>query len=358
MFPSVCGDYFDFSLLADCQPHILSNHLSIYFIDQLAFQAWRLYPNIICREIAEEVQTSLDALIWYQVNPNVVKETIEFVSGTEIKDEIPNYIPITLKLTQQGSQATIIIEYKVETSAEIPTGYVRIKNGSEFGIDLKTDEVILNIRGGVIQLMRSNIAGFGVKYKCLEGLKHELETPLILTSQQLKSELLTGTVNDDGIDVSKSVALNSETNITVMCPKRPNEIICFDNIMHQNVQLTINGVKYPDTEFESTIGARFYQYQLIANELDGPLKPTQEFEDSFTLSLNDLITGELYVNTISDGSSFGINFQLEITNSKYVFDGINSKGNTWTIKFKGHAMYKGVIKENLKFDLQMLMVKL
>ena len=104
--------------------------------------------------------------------------------------------------------------------------------------------------------------------------------------------------------------LFNATNITVMFPKRATDATCFDNIMYQNVQLSVNKHAYPDTEV-STIGARFYQMQLVANELDGTLEATKEFEDSFTDPLNDTISGTRYKNCRSDGTSFGINFQLE-----------------------------------------------
>ena len=120
--------------------------------------------------------------------------------------------------------------------------------------------------------------------------------------------------------------------------------------MYQNVQLTINNVKYPDTEFDSTVGARFYQYQLIANELDGALRPTQELEDSWTMPLNDPETGERYKGCLRDATSFCINFQLERTNAGYVFDGVNTGNNTVAVKFKGQPMYRGKNDTYYNFD--------
>ena len=81
------------------------------------------------------------------------------------------------------------------------------------------------------------------------------------------------------------------------------------------------------------MGARFYQYQLIANELDGALRPTQELEDSWTMPLNDPETGERYKGCLRDATSFCINFQLERTNAGYVFDGVNTGNNTVAVKF-------------------------
>ena len=199
-------------------------------------------------------------------------------------------------------------------------------------------------------MMKSDLAGFGLKPHVLDGLYRELQTPLFIPSQQLVREPFQGAASESGLEVSKSIALNNATNITVMFPKRSNEITCFDNIMYQNVQLTINNVKYPDTEFDSTVGARFYQYQLIANELDGALRPTQELEDSWTMPLNDPETGERYKGCLRDATSFCINFQLERTNAGYVFDGVNTGNNTVAVKFKGQPMYRGKNDTYYNFD--------
>jgi len=47
----------------------------------------------------------------------------------------------------------------------------------------------------------------------------------------------------------------------------------------------VNKQQCPDTE-TSTVGARFYQMQPVADELDGTLEPADEFEDSLANPLN------------------------------------------------------------------------
>ena len=358
MSPSVCGVYVPLSTLADGNVHTISLELSIYYTDQLAFQAWQLYPNSICGEIEEEVRTSMDAFVWCQIQPSVVKEIEELLNCSTINQQVPEYIPISNKFTQVGSPATIITEYKKDTIANSGNydGYLThpiLGEDAESGSQIyyKTEDVILNVRGGTITMMKSDLAGFGLKPHVLDGLYRELQTPLFIPSQQLVREPFQGAASESGLEVSKSIALNNATNITVMFPKRSNEITCFDNIMYQNVQLTINNVKYPDIEFDSTVGARFYQYQLIANELDGALRPTQELEDSWTMPLNDPETGERYKGCLRDATSFCINFQLERTNAGYVFDGVNTGNNTVAVKFKGQPMYRGKNDTYYNFDL-------
>ena len=354
MSPSVCGVYVPLSSLSDGNVHTITLELSIFFTDQLAFQAWQLYPNSICGEIEEEVKTSLEALVWCQIQPSVVKEIEELLTCSTIDQQVPEYVPISNKFTQIGSPATIISEYKKAATADSAnySGYLThpILGDDTNQVYYKTEDVILNVRGGTIQMMRSDLAGFGLKPSCLEGLYRELQTPLYIPSQQLVREPFQGAAGDSGLEISKSIALTNATNITVMFPRRSNEITCFENIMYQNVQLTINNIKYPDTEFDSTVGARFYQYQLIANELDGALRPTHELEDSWTQSLNDPVSGDRYKGCVSDGTSFCINFQLERTNAGYVFDGVDTGNNTVAVKFKGQPMYRGKNDTYYNFD--------
>ena len=357
--PSVCGCYIDLVDLADGQPHPFTIELTIPFIDQLALQAWRLYPNSICGEIEEEVKTSLRAMVWCQVNPNVVKDTLQFLNDTPINEEIPAVIPITRKFTQVGNPSNIVNEYKKVTPPEptptaegedtTPTtpsepvldeGAIAVKAG-DATISLKTKKLTLNVLNGTIQLGRSNLAGFGLKPGVYQGLVHELETPLLIPSQELTREIFEGSAKVNGLEISKSIPLRNATNITMMFPRTPTDITCFENIMYQNVQLVVNKKTYPDTEFRDTCSARFYQHQLIANELDGCLEATQEFEDSFTQSLNDPVTGKRYTNCRSDGTSFGINFQLERSNAGYVFDGVDTGNNSVTVTFRGQPMYRG-----------------
>ena len=134
--------------------------------------------------------------------------------------------------------------------------------------------------------------------------------------------------------------LRNATNITMMFPRSANDITCFENIMYQNVQLVVNKRTYPDTEFASTYDARFYQHMLVANELDGCLECTKEFERSFTQSLNRE-DGTRHANCLADGTSFGINFQLERSNAGYVWDGLDTGSNSVSVTFRGQPMYRG-----------------
>jgi hypothetical protein len=50
-------------------------------------------------------------------------------------------------------------------------------------------------------------------------------------------------------------------------------------------------------------------------------------------------SGERYINSLSDDTSFMALFQTERGESDYVFDGLNSKGTNWSLKLDGHPIF-------------------
>ena len=349
MNESVCGVYIPLADIADGQPHKVQMELTIPYIDLLKYQAFTLYPNRIVGELKELVQTSMEGFVWAPINPSVVKERLEFLDDSSIAESFPANIGITRKFTQVGNPATIVIEMKDGTAPTADSGYLKVPNGAENGLDIKLGKASLSITAGTIDMMRTNIAGFNVKSECYDEIYNLLKNPIIIPSQTLDRRPFASAPSASGIEANADIALSNATNITVMFPKRHNDTTCFENIMYQNVSLSVNKHEYPDTEV-STIGARFYQMQLVANELDGTLEATKEFEDSFTDPLNDPVTGTRYKNCRSDGTSFGINFQLERSNAGYVFDGIDTDTKTVPISFKGKPIYTGPNDTYYVFD--------
>ena len=266
-------------------------------------------------------------MVWAPVDPKIVKETEEFLDNTVFSFNLPSEIlPITRKFTQVGNPSTIVSTYS------------KIVDSTGTTISLNCSPCRLTLSNATIQLARSNLAGFGLKPEVLQGLRSLLQTPLLVPAQELTREIFEGTAKPQGLEISKSIPLRNATNITMMFPRTPEDITCFENIMYQNVQLVVNKKIYPDTEFATTCDARFYQHQLVANELDGGLECTKEFERSFTQPLN-AANGTRLANRIGDGTSFCINFQLERSNAGYVFDGV-SYDTPVTVTFRGQPMFR------------------
>ena len=298
MSESVCGIYVPLADIADGQPHKVQMELTIPYQDFLKYQAFTLYPNEIVGELKELVQTSMEGFVWAPISPKVVKENIEFLDNSTIAEDIPSNIPITRKFTQVGNPATIITEYKTGTQSDALEGYIKVPNGTENGNDLKTGAVTLTITAATVQMMRTNIAGFNIKPDCLAGLRSYLShNAILIPSQTLDRRHFASAARATGIDATTDISLSNATNITIMFPKRATDATCFDNIMYQNVQLSVNKHSYPDTEV-STIGARFYQMQLVADEL---ARFEQRVRHAFGIFLHREYKPRAFVYTVERG---------------------------------------------------------
>jgi hypothetical protein len=97
---------------------------------------------------------------------------------------------------------------------------------------------------------------------------------------------------------------------------------------------------YPEQSLETT-GARFLQYQLVASDLDGAIRPTEEFIASMSAGRNKT-NGSRYENPRSDQTSFMFNVQLERSNAGFCYDGIDTDGQNVTITLKGGPIYSGI----------------
>ena len=386
MSPNVCGCYIPLEAFDNGAHPAIKMELIIPFTDQLALQAWRLYPNRILGQVEEEVKFVLDGLVWCQIQPQNVAEVKKFWDFDPKKEYSAPLLPITNHFTQIGNSAIVVAS--VANAEAITT---KQANTDEFGdglytalssVPVKTEELKYCIANGnpaqgqfnyglqkyvsyklmsnklefdensvKIDPCHTNCAGFGIKEEVNNALFQLLNEPIIIPSQELTRYQFENTASSSGFtSLSKSVPLRNATNITMMFPSHPNDFTVFKNIMYDGVRLVVNKKAYPETDFENTYDARFVQYQLMANELDGCIEPTREFMESisrplimvdekdFVPSAGDPAKHQRFLMCPFDNTSFGINFQLERGNAGYVFDGLDSGSHSVTIEFRGKPL--------------------
>jgi hypothetical protein len=172
------------------------------------------------------------------------------------------------------------------------------------------------------------MSGFHVKESTLFGLRELFQTPAYLPAEYLEYNAFPTAPNANGLRSTLNTMLNNVKDIYVMFPKRTNDVTCFDNPCIDQFCIRVLGVQFPEKVI-STLGARFYQYSLMAADLSTSLRPTPEFVDSYTQNKNVEGTGKRYENTLRDASSFALIIQTERNQSGYVFDGLDS-GNQST----------------------------
>jgi hypothetical protein len=103
--------------------------------------------------------------------------------------------------------------------------------------------------------------------------------------------------------------------------------------------LKLNGSFIPNEGFDTTSVAHLRDQVGIVS-LDGPLNPTQEYEDSIVLEHNKP-DGERFANCISDDTSYLCRFQTERSDAAFVVDGVNSHGKNWPIELNALPKWAG-----------------
>ena len=191
-----------------------------------------------------------------------------------------------------------------------------------------------------ITLCKSNMQGYGVCEETKHGIENILREGIIIPSQKVEYQAFPLAAASNGVKSTLNIPLINITNMCLMFPKHHNDLTVFENPVYQNCFLNIDGKNFPD-ENVSTIGARFFEQQLTANDLDSiTMSCTKEFEDSMTMPKNDA-EGNRYNNSLSDATSFIFNIQTERSSAGYCYDGLDSgKGNV-QVQVNGQPIYTG-----------------
>jgi hypothetical protein len=166
------------------------------------------------------------------------------------------------------------------------------------------------------------------------------EEPLIIPAQQLIWKAFPGKPDDNGIDTTIDVPFENCSGAICVFPKTPNQLTVFENPMLRDFYLKIDNLQIPDREWNTT-EPRYFQEQIILNDLDGQLQATNVFTDSIVSGKNDPATKKRWGNSLRDDTQFLATFQTERVDGGYVFDGYSSENANANVQLKGSAIYKG-----------------
>lgn len=325
----IAGGKINLSTYKDGNIHVLKVSYTIPYDDLLAFSYFDIFPNSVINQIEFRAIFDYHALCWRMIDPREIKENRTVLLGANIDTAI-NDEEIIFKrdATQINNSALIINNATIDESTKKTT--------------YSTGECRVVCSGMRITQFKATHEGFGVSEKSLNEIRDSIAAnPLILPAQQMIYSPFNKEPSSSGIVATTNIPFFNTTCASLMFPKNANDITVFNNPMYQNVQLRINSVSYPDVAF-STVDSRFLQYQLNAAELDGNLECTKEFLDSIIQTRNDPKTGQRYVNTLSDTSSFMCNFQLERSGAGFCFDGIDSDGQNIGVELDAQPIYNGI----------------
>ena len=327
--PSICGTYINIQDFKDGLPHNVEFEINLPFDDILALQAFDMFPNFCCGNIELKFYVKSRGLVWCALNPSKVKDYKEVMEGEKINIDLSSVNLASLykhAFTQINNNASIITTWTETPGSGTPTT-ITAEQGS----------ALLQCTGMTIQMLKSNMYGFGINPKSAQKIMEIFRTPQVIPSQMLDYNAFPLAATRSGIQSTINMPITNCTCISIMFPKHDNDYTVFENPIYNNVQLTVNGKNLPD-EPVSTQGARFLQYQLVASDLAGGLQCTKEYEDSIIMSKNDS-GGIRYKNCLSDGTSFMFNIQCERNGAGYTYDGFDSNGQNIAIQLKGQPIY-------------------
>ncbi len=198
----------------------------------------------------------------------------------------------------------------------------------------------LTVNRMTITLCKSNMQGYGVCEATRASIESILREGLVIPSQKVDYHAFPIAAAANGIKSTLNIPLINVTSMSLLFPKHHNDLTVFENPVYQNCFLNIGGKNFPD-ENVSTIGARFFESQLTAGDLDGiTLQCSKEFEDSFTMPKNDE-NGVRYRNTLSDATSFVFNVQTERASAGYCYDGLDGGKGNIQIQVNGQPIFTG-----------------
>ena len=373
--------------------------LNVPFDDLLALQAFDLFPNGIIGDLAIRFQVSPAGLVWAVIDPYTVAEAKAFLEDDdhitmkqlEQLREIKARGKLKRQFTQIGNEAlipgvfdnTITFKYNIcaehgipvnDTPIEITFGFTDAEY-EKFGIkktmDLKeiarhnpdytgtiesnmaiqiveehnvieyeSQPATLTVNQMTITLCKSNMQGYGVCESTRASIESILREGLVIPSQKVDYHAFPIAAAANGIKSTLNIPLINVTSMSLLFPKHHNDLTVFENPVYQNCFLNIGGKNFPD-ENVSTIGARFFESQLTAGDLDGiTLQCSKEFEDSFTMPKNDE-NGVRYRNTLSDATSFVFNVQTERASAGYCYDGLDGGKGNIQIQVNGQPIFTG-----------------
>jgi hypothetical protein len=196
--------------------------------------------------------------------------------------------------------------------------------------------------------MIANISGFRCIQKTLEGLRELYQSPWYIPAEYLEFYAFPTPPDANGLHATTQITAHNVKDIYLMFPQRANDFTVFENPVIDNFYVKILGQQYPERVYD-TYSTRFYQNMIMAADLDAGLKPTKDFIDSYTMRKNaNDVSGTRYSNTLRDNTNFALIIQTERNQSGYVFDGIDSQGQSTPLEIHFNPLYP---QNNTYFDV-------
>jgi hypothetical protein len=309
------------------------------------FQALEFYPNMLGQlELALYVQ--LKYAVWAVVDPRKVTDVKTFFEDQQIgvrwnKIEAlgGGGIPISRKFAQINNPLNCITHFEIDPEDPDKPDYQ-----PSWEAELTVEPRRLLCTGCRVLEMISNISGFRATQRTLESLRELYRNPWRIPAEYLEYYAFPSPPTGNGLHTSTQVNLHNVKDIYIMFPRQSNDYTVFENPMIDNFYIKVLGQQYPERTYD-TLSPRFYQNMIMACDLDGGLKPTKDFIDAYTMRKNHTNEGgrnhgQRYLNTLRDNTNFALVIQTERNQSGYVFDGLDSQGQSVPLEIHFNPLFQ------------------
>jgi hypothetical protein len=347
---NVCGVYIPLTRLMTEKNLTVNMDLVIPLYMLAEFQALEFYPNMLGQlELALYVQSKY--AVWAVIDPRKVADVKNFFEDAQIGVKWDNVekvggsgIPISRKFAQINNPLNCITEFDIDSPAD-PTSPESVAQATWEARVVVAPRRLLCTGCRVLEMI-SNISGFRATQRTLEALRELYRTPWRIPAEYLEYYAFPTAPDQNGLHTSTQVTLHNVKDVYIMFPQHANDYTVFENPMIDNFYIKVLGQQYPERTYD-TLSPRFYQNMIMACDLDGALKPTKDFIDAYTMRKNHSIEqgnpreqGQRYLNTLRDNTNFALVIQTERNQSGYVFDGIDSQGQSVPLEIHFNPLFR------------------
>ena len=331
---NVCGKYIPLADILQKPDQEYAIEYIIPFDDICVFQAFDQYPNSIVGDITLKFYVRETGLVWALVDPTAVYNQKANLQNEDLETVMPKNIKFSHFFTQIGLPALIPTVFKPITEGEG-------ENQKVTGTECTSSDCTLICTKMEVARLESNMKGFQVCDSALKQIREIFKKPVCIPAQELTYHTWATSPDDEQYGATLNVAVYNASTFVVAFPRNNAQITCLTKPIVENLYLKVDSKQFPDKTC-STESPQFFADSIRALDLDG-MHTTQEFNDSFTMRQNrDDAKGTPFTNTLRDNTCFVWPVNLERMGAGYVFDGIDSGGQTYPIELGFTPMYKSV----------------
>jgi hypothetical protein len=196
-----------------------------------------------------------------------------------------------------------------------------------------------------IEQWKSHIKGYMISDDAKARIQQSIRQMggIVFPAQEVKYYSMNNEPTAGGLVAQVNIALWNTHSILIAYPKTPNQRTVFENPCQVGVYLKVDNQQIPNEGYDTT-GIIHLQDQIGIANLDGPLNPSPDFENSIINEHNKPDPGNpRYTNCLSDDTSYIAEFQTEHFDQAFVIDGKNTKGENIPIELVGKPKYSGPV---------------